>query len=600
MSASRTPTPSTPSQTVVFPEDDITNRSLYAFLTIHPPLTHLDTSPHSCVLLSPAPSSTALISGGGDGHQPAHAGYLGRGMLSAVVSGSVFASPSSASILACLQSVQAPAALLVVKNYTGDRLNFALALTQHLSSPSPSSRCAAVEMVVVGDDVAVPRGQSVAGRRGLAGTILVHKIAGAAASEGADLPTTAAIARDVARRLCTVGVAFTGCGRGEERLAAGEMEVGMGIHGEPGIRRCATKPIDAVVADLLDLLLSRDPSHDFFHREAADPDPGILFPDVVLLVNNLHGMMAHEMNLIAQLARGGLWTRGVEVERAVVGSLMTAWSMRGFSLTLLRLPSNDTARQAMLSRLDAPTDAPAWPAVSRTAPQPPVPVPAPRPAPPATSSRPSHPSAFSMRDPTSVAVREALRAVAEALVGGEAELNRLDALAGDGDCGTTFARAARALLSALSTQPPESAPVLTLTPLRSLLSSLSPIAEAMGGTSGALYSLLLLTAARHADSMPPAEALMKGAEAVREYGGAWLGDRTMLDALVPALSAYDSEGWPGALQAAKAGMLSTRGMKARAGRASYVSADALSEADAGAMAVRLIVEALSASLHTAA
>ena len=609
---------------------DVTKRSLDAFLTLHPPLTRLDCHPHAIVLLYPSTHPIALISGGGDGHQPAHAGYLGLGMLNAAVSGSVFASPSPSSILLTLRHLHPRPALLIVKNYTGDRLNFALALHQHLSSlsltpsatpsphPSPTPATPTAAMVIVGDDVALPRHSSLTGRRGLAGTVLVHKIAGAAAGEGGgmDLRGVEGVAREVAARLCTVGVAFSGAGWGEEAGKreswghGGEMEVGVGIHGEPGVGRERRLPLVDIVPRLLDMLLSTDPDRDYFHREARGgeengkkgkeeearekgegasgeqegegDEEGVR---VVLLVNNLHGLLEHEMALIADATVRGLWALGVAVERLVQGRLMTAWRMRGFSLTLLRLPSSPSARGLMLRRLHAPTDAPAWPHVSPHSPRLPTLLPPP-PPPPIPPPSPAADTASSSRR-----ILQAVRAAATALIQHEGELNRLDGLAGDGDCGSTLARAGRGVLEVGGGEGGGGGGGGGGG--KTWVREVQRVVEGMGGTSGAVWSLLLLAAGEGGWGV---EGWMKGAEVVREYGGAWLDDRTLLDALVPALQAFSAGGWAAAVVAAKQGVERTKGMHARAGRASYVPSSALQEADPGAMAVMIIIEALAGVL----
>jgi len=179
----------------------------------------------------------AVLSGGGSGHEPAHAGYVGRGMLSAAVAGDVFTSPPPDAVVAAIRATAGPrGALLVVKNYTGDRLNFGLA------AEMARAEGLAVESVVVADDLAGTASPGGAGPRGLAGTILVHKVAGAVAETGASLEAVAAEARATADAVRTMGVALTPCtipaaGRPGFTLGENEIELGLGIHGEPGIRR---------------------------------------------------------------------------------------------------------------------------------------------------------------------------------------------------------------------------------------------------------------------------------------------------------------------------------------------------------------------------
>jgi dihydroxyacetone kinase len=201
---------------------------------------------------TPDATKVALLSGGGSGHEPAHAGYVGRGMLSAAVCGAVFASPSVAAVLAAIRAVATPAGVLViVKNYTGDRLNFGLAAER-----AKAEFGLLVEMCIVGDDCALPP-TGIAGRRGLAGVVLIHKVAGAAAAAGLPLAAVAAEARAIAARLGTVGVALSvatlpGCAAPARQLPPGCCELGLGIHGEPGAETAPLASADAVVARLLE------------------------------------------------------------------------------------------------------------------------------------------------------------------------------------------------------------------------------------------------------------------------------------------------------------------------------------------------------------
>ncbi|MCA1686371.1 MAG: dihydroxyacetone kinase subunit DhaK, partial [Planctomycetia bacterium] len=292
----------------------------------------------------------ALISGGGSGHEPAHAGYVGRGMLNAAVAGDVFTSPTPDAVLAAIRAVTGPpGALLIVKNYTGDRLNFGLA------AELARAEGLKVEVAVVADDVALAATAEVdhAGRRGLAGTVLVHKVAGAAAEAGRDLYEVAAEARAAAESVATMGVALSPCTLPAAdtpgfSLGPDEVELGLGIHGEPGVRRAPMEPADALTDRLLGAVLA-----DARHK------PG---DRVVLLVNNLGGTPAMEMAVVARRAVEHLEAKGLCVERAYLGTFLSALEMAGVSLSVLRV---DDRR---LSRLDASTDAPAWPnpgAVSR-------------------------------------------------------------------------------------------------------------------------------------------------------------------------------------------------------------------------------------------
>jgi dihydroxyacetone kinase len=518
----------------------------------------------------------ALISGGGSGHEPAHAGYVGRGMLTAAVAGDVFTSPSPDAVLAALCATAGPSgALLIVKNYTGDRLNFGLAAELARAEGIP------VEMVLVADDVALATSVENAGRRGLAGTILVHKIAGAAALSGASLAEVAAEARAAAAAVRTMGVALSPCtvpaaGRPGFTLGESEIELGLGIHGEPGVRRGPLEPADALVDRLLDAILTD-----------LAPTSGTR---AVLMINNLGATPTMELAIVARRAITVLEGRGLTIERVYMGTFLSALEMAGVSLSVL--PVDDKR----LSRLDAPTDAPAWPnacnrprvrqsiaAISEA-------------VPPAVSPPPRTP-----RTPLGERMGLAIRAAADALIAAAPRLTQMDQIVGDGDLGISLERGARAVEEALPAYPLDDS-VATLHALAMTLQ------RALGGTSGPLYAALLVRAARRlrqgrADELRTwAEAFADGCAALAELGGAARGDRTMLDALLPAAEALASATDAGrstadalrsAAEAASAGARSTSNMRPRRGRSSYLGERALGHPDPGAEAVAVWLDALA-------
>ena len=259
----------------------------------------------------------ALISGGGSGHEPAHAGYVGKGMLTAAVLGPVFTSPSVDAVLAAIRAVTGPAGcLLIVKNYTGDRLNFGLAAS------IARNEGLRVDMVLVDDDAALP-GTSRVGRRGLAGTVLIHKIAGAAAAEGNDLPVVKAAAEAAIADLATMGIGLTPCTvpgatQANFSLDEDEIEFGLGIHGEPGIAREPMAPVEAIVARLLDGILA---ARNFDGARLA------------LLVNGLGSTPAMELSLVARATLAEAASRGLTIERVATGTFLSALDMAGCSLS---------------------------------------------------------------------------------------------------------------------------------------------------------------------------------------------------------------------------------------------------------------------------
>ena len=400
----------------------------------------------------------ALISGGGSGHEPAHAGYVGRGMLSAAVAGDVFTSPSPDSVLAAIRAVAGkPGALLIVKNYTGDRLNFGLAAEMARAEGIP------VEVVIVADDVALPESEHTAGPRGLAGTVLVHKVAGASAEAGASLLEVAAEARAAAGSVRTMGVALSACtvpaaGKPGFLLGENEIELGLGIHGEPGVRRGPLEPANALVDRLLEPILAR----------FADKPKR-----VALLVNGLGGTTNMELAIISRAALASLAKAGVIAERTYAGTFLSALEMAGVSISVLEL---DDAR---LARLDASTDAPAWPNAAPKARVEPAPAPIASPEPTALPPPPQTAAGKTLG--------AAIERAAEALIADAPRLNELDQAVGDGDIGVSLARGGHAVLEALPGLPLDD-PASTLHDLGDVLQ------RSLGGTSGPLYAMALLRA----------------------------------------------------------------------------------------------------------
>ena len=515
-----------------------------------------------------AAGKVALLSGGGAGHEPAHAGYVGAGMLTGAVAGEVFTSPSVDAVLDAIRAAASPGGvLLIVKNYTGDRLNFGLA--------AELARAEGVEtaMVVVADDVALAAAAG-AGRRGIAGTVLVHKVAGAAAEAGLPLDEVARRAQRVADTVGTMGLALTPCtvpaaGQPGFLLDGDEIEWGLGIHGEPGVERAGMRPANEVVERLVTAIVT---------------DRGIGSGDrVALLVNGLGATPPMELSIVADAAARDLRGRGITVDRVWAGNFLTALDMAGCSLSVL--PVDDD----LLAALDAPTTAPAWPNTV-TAGQP-----ATIEAPAVASGTQAETGTLPADDP----VRRALEAVAEALISVRDELTELDREVGDGDLGISLARGCAALLADCPTYPGEAGPAAVLR------AASATLRRSIGGTSGPLYAIMLLRAASALPSSTPenwAAALRAGLDGVREVGGAEVGDRTMVDALSPAADAFEAAvaggaPWPDALSAAAdaaaAGAAGTADVRARLGRSSYLGDRVLGHPDPGAQAVALWLAAVA-------
>jgi len=305
------------------PADAVTD-SLTGFGLAHADLVEVHTEP---VYVSraggPVPGKVGLVSGGGAGHEPLHAGFVGDGMLDAAVPGAVFTSPTPDQIVPAVLGADSGAGVVaIVKNYTGDVLNFETAVELVEAEGSQ------VATILVNDDVAVEDSLYTAGRRGVAGTVCVEKIAGAAAARGDDLGAVTEVAGRVVANVRSMGVALTACtvphvGKPSFDLPDDEVEIGIGIHGEPGRRRVPFTGVTEITRSLLDPVV-----------EDLGLDGG---DDVLLFVNGMGGTPLSELYVVYGRARGQLEERGVTVSRSLVGNYVTSLEMQGASITLLRL-----------------------------------------------------------------------------------------------------------------------------------------------------------------------------------------------------------------------------------------------------------------------
>ncbi|MCA2011580.1 dihydroxyacetone kinase subunit DhaK [Cereibacter sphaeroides] len=503
----------------------------------------------------------ALISGGGSGHEPAHAGYVGKGMLTAAVAGDVFASPSTDQVLTGIRAVAGPSGvLLIVKNYTGDRLNFGLA------AQIAQGEGIACEVLVVDDDAALGSAEKTAGRRGIAGTVLVHKIAGAAAEAGLSLAEVKARAEAAVAATGSMGVALSPCivpaaGTPNFELAQNEIELGLGIHGEAGLSRVNLRPAAHLAEELIGTIAR---------------DRGLNAGDrVALLVNNLGSTPPMEVSIMAGDALAACAAQGLKVERVWAGTFLTAIDMAGVSLSLMALDDD------RLAALDAPAGAPAWvlPGLRQG-----MTLPAPVAAAPVEANGTADP-----------AVMAALVAGCEALIAAEPELTRMDQVVGDGDIGRSLAGGAEALLAERGT-------LAHLSGAAFWRHVGAVVRRSTGGTSGPLYAILAFGAANALDDtsgdagVQLEAAFASGVSALCGLGGAEPGDRTMVDALAPALAAMGQGGTvatrlSAAAEAAANGAEATKQMKPRRGRSSYVGDRVIGHPDPGAVAVSLWLKA---------
>jgi dihydroxyacetone kinase-like protein len=317
----------------------LVSESLAGFAAAHADLVRLEATNVVVRRDAPRRGKVGVVSGGGSGHEPLHAGYVGRGMLDAACPGAVFTSPVPDQVLAATKAVEGGAGVLhIVKNYTGDVMNFEIA------AELAAGQGIEVASVIIADDVAVRDSLYTAGRRGVGGTVLAEKITGAAAEAGADLETCRAVCQKVQDNVRSMGMALTSCtvpaaGKPTFEIADDEMEIGIGIHGEPGRTRLKLRPADQIVEMLAGPVLDDLP----FRRG----------DQVLALVNGMGGTPLIELYLVYRRLAELLADRGVSIARNLVGNYITSLEMAGCSITLLRLDDE-------LTRLwDAPVHTPA-------------------------------------------------------------------------------------------------------------------------------------------------------------------------------------------------------------------------------------------------
>jgi phosphoenolpyruvate---glycerone phosphotransferase subunit DhaK len=306
--------------------DNVLAESLDGFAAAHADLVALGSERKFVRRRELNPKKVALVSGGGSGHEPLHAGFVGYGMLDAACPGQIFTSPTPDQIVEAAQAVAGEAGVLfIVKNYAGDRMNFEMA------AEIAEGRTATI---VTDDDVAVENSTHSIGRRGVAGTLIVEKIVGAAAEKGVDLAGCVTLGERVNARTRSMGVALTSCtvpaaGSPTFALGEGEMEMGVGIHGEPGRRRVRLERADAIAHEMTTAI-----AEDLAARNGSE---------ALLLVNGFGGTPTIELYLMYQAARRMLETRGLRITRSLVGSYVTSLDMAGCSLTVSLLDAETTA-----------------------------------------------------------------------------------------------------------------------------------------------------------------------------------------------------------------------------------------------------------------
>ncbi|KXJ93210.1 dihydroxyacetone kinase [Microdochium bolleyi] len=536
-------------------------------LTLTNPSVALD-SKNKIIYRRPNPNDAqepqvSIISGGGSGHEPSFGAFVGRGLLSAAVMGTIFASPSAEQVRAAITSrVDTEKGVLVIlMNYTGDILNFAMAVEKAKAAG------VSAEMVVVGDDVGVGRAKGgKVGRRGIAGTVLVHKIAGALAVQGASLEQVHKVAKLTAENLVSVGASLDHVhvpGRevsSQQHLADGEVEIGMGIHNEAGSEQAKLDLPQLVKKMLAQLLDQNDKDRAFLNVNSNE---------VVLLVNNLGGVSVLELGGITAEVVKQLRDWGVQPVRILSGTYMTSLNGLGFSISLLNVVNTDIGGPSMIRLLDYPCEATGWAAPicketweARNT---------------ATRDHDDRANTAEINEgqlkTNADEFLASLSSALKAVIAAEPEVTRYDTVVGDGDCGIGLKRGAEAVLKHVQETAPTGDVIVDVARI------VTVVEDSMDGTSGALFAIFLnalvhaLRSAQAGDATPQvwAKALRQSSEALSKYTPARPGDRTLVDSLYPFVDKLEETGGLAeAAEAAKQGALKTKGMHAALGRAVYV------------------------------
>lgn len=525
--------------------------------------------------------NVALISGGGSGHEPAHAGFVGQGMLDAAVCGDVFASPSQIQVYKALQQVATDkGVLMIIKNYSGDMMNFqngaALAAEDGIK----------VDYVKVADDIAVKDSLYTVGRRGVAGTVFVHKIAGAAASKGYELARVKELAQKAADNVISLGFAYTSCtvpakGTPTFTLANDEMEYGVGIHGEPGIRREKILPSKELAQRIVDDLFLDRPN----------------LTEVAVLVNGFGTTPLQELYVFNNDVCEHLARKGIKIYPTFVGNYMTSIDMNGASVSLLAVDDElkgylDAEANTPALKMDGSAAQPLIFSTKNAAAEDVINT--------EVETQPEH-AEIQNEQFTIENMRYVVDVMAACIIKNEVPFCELDAHAGDGDFGMSVAKGFKQLKR-------EWHELVQAEQMDDFLLNCSMIImEHCGGASGPIWGSAFraaskaikgkttLTVANFAEML---QAAVKGIQITgeRSFGrGAVVGDKTLIDALVPCADSWSAntdknfkENFVLGAQAAVQGAESTKDIVARMGRAGTVGDRSLGYPDAGAHGLGVI------------
>ncbi|PEL57557.1 dihydroxyacetone kinase subunit DhaK [Bacillus toyonensis] len=540
-------------------------------------------------------NKVTLISGGGSGHEPAHAGLVGKGMLDAAVCGDVFASPSQIQVYQAIkETASKKGTLLIIKNYSGDIMNFKNGA--HLAKEDGIE----VDYVKVDDDIAVEDSLYTVGRRGVAGVILVHKIAGAAAEAGMDLGAVKAVAEKAAANVRTIGLALTSCtvpasGSPTFTLAEDEMEYGVGIHGEPGIKREKT-----MSADDLANRMTNDLIKDLGVKDGEE---------IALLVNGFGGTPLQELYLFNNAVTRELAARNIKINRVFVGNYMTSIDMAGMSLTVMKL---DDELKTLLSKecntpafkVDGPVESVEYVNVLEEAEEKEV------------SFEIETAEEYAVIKDNVITLNNMIYLVdkmSDIIIKNEVPFCELDTHAGDGDFGMSVAKGFKQLKREWhSIVEQENVTIGSFLDGCSMI-----IMEHCGGASGPIWGGAFRAASKAAgekreltvkEFAEMLQAALQGIQSIgeRSFGrGAVVGDKTLVDALAPCVDSWlDSASnevdvktaFEKGAEAAVKGAEYTKEIVARMGRAGTVGERSLGYPDAGAHALGVIFTEIAGSL----
>ena len=561
------------------------------------------------------PSNVSVVCGGGSGHEPGFAGFVGEGLLTACVAGTIFASPGAEQVRTCLQHRlphESKGVLVIATNYTGDVLNFGMGVEKARALGKK------VEMVICGDDVGVGRKKSgKVGRRGLSGTALVVKICCALAKQGVDLEECARVGRLVVSNLVSLGASLRRvhvpghtieeAKEEEERLGFGLVEIGMGVHNEPGCEK-----VNADLPGLIKIMLGQmldqsDKDRAYVKIEKTD--------EVLLCINNYGGLSNLELGAVTnevciQLNKD----YSIKPRRIVQGTLFGSLDGPGFIVSVLRLAATGLgAGKSMVDLIDGPVNATGWPrcvsgevwdkkhklalqAAPNTEDE----------GKPSNLKRKSNFFERGSYTDDEIVEPEKLRSILEPalkkLIAAEADVTRYDSVVGDGDCGIGLRRGAEAILRILPDISSDDAMVA--------FAKICPTIENhMDGTSGALYAIFLNSLASNLRLQDTglsttvtthvwAKALALSIEGLGRYTPAQPGDRTLMDALAPFVDVLSQTGdVKKAAKAAKEGADGTKGMRASLGRSVYVGGTGFEEVpDPGAHGLSVLLSGIADAL----